>query len=246
VTRITYDLLAEPLGDLYEGVLDYALTECRLALLVLQWPPGAECQALLRQFQPYLLRITESGEWPGNKMLPPHTAQLLWYDYTPGCAELMKQAADRLYGWTQWDHPEDLCLFRGEDDLWMGTITHEHDGWFCLCEEKKARLAEALPRLGPMLRDARRRDEYEASTLEVQRLLSAWDDPEQDYTHWYRQEAQAILHALASGEASNAVELAQYIAAMLARWMPDEYASLATWDCIDPAQAIWEWWQARR
>jgi hypothetical protein len=250
VTRITFDLLAEPLDDLYAGILDSALAECRLALLVLQRPPAAESQARLRQFQPFLLRITESGEWPGNKMLPPHTAQLLWYDYRPECAELMKQAADRLYGWTQWDHPEDLCLFQDEDDLWLGTITHEHDGWFCLSTEEKARLVEALPRLGPMLRDARRRDEYQAPALEVQRLLSSWDgyeylrdDPSQDYTQgWYGQEAQAVLYALRSGEAGNVVELAQYTAAMFSRWMPDEYAAITAWDLIDPAQAIWEWW----
>ena len=51
--------------------------------------------------------------------------------------------------------PQDLCLLRGNDDPWLVTIAHETDGYLRLSPEEKLRLVEALPRMGPLLRDER-------------------------------------------------------------------------------------------
>jgi hypothetical protein len=197
--------------------------------------------------------VEETDEWPGSKAFG-WTATVRRYDYVPACAEVLKRATDQLYGWRQGVLPEDLCLLRGDDDPWLVTITHEMDGYFRLSPEDHARLVQALPRLGPMLRDERCREASRAALVEVQRMLDVWDDDGWAHStfppgEWWGPEAQALHYALVSGEAETEEELTQYLATTLhrslRRWWGED-ASIPPEACADLARMIWEWWQAKQ
>jgi hypothetical protein len=249
MARVILDLLAEPLDDLYYGLLGFALTDCTTALLVQHTLELSETgQRVMRRLERFLREVTVTDEWPGTKIFG-GTATVLRYNYVHGCAEILKQATNRLYGWTQGVLPEDLCLLRDDGDPWLVTITHEHEGYLRLSHEERGRLVEVLPRMGPMLRDEHCRGETREVLLEVQRLLDA-TDPEgwvhyQDPEGGSGPEAQAIYYALASGEARAEAELARYIMAMLERWW-GRYASVTYGACADLARVVWAWWRKRQ
>jgi hypothetical protein len=249
MTQTMFSLLAEPVGELYYDLLDFALTQCRVALLVQRRQELADAgQEVLRQLAGFLRSATQADEWPGTKTSG-WTATVLRYSYVPACAAVLKRATDRLYGWAQPALPEDLCLLRNDDDPWLVTISDETDGYLCLSPSEKGRLVKALPRFGHLLADERSRARNQGVLVEVQRLLDAWD-PEGD-GHYryppggYGPEAQAIHYALSSGEAGTEVELARYIAAMLERWW-SRYSVIPSEACAELARTVWAWWQKRQ
>ncbi len=249
MTQTMFSLLAEPVGEFYYSLLDFALTECRVALLVLRNPELEDAgQEVLRQLEGFVRSVTQTDEWPGTRAVG-WTATVLRYNYVPACAEVLKRATDSLYGWAQPELPEDLCLLRSDDDPWLVTITDETDGYLCLSSAEKARLVGALPRFGPLLADECSRKERRGILIEVQGLLDAWD-PEGD-GHYryppggYGPEAQAVHYALASGEASTEAKLAQYIAAMLERWW-SRYSVIPSEACAELARTVWAWWRAKQ
>ena len=249
--RATFDLLAEPTGDLYRELLDFAVRECGVALLVVhKTPPLSESgSALISQLEPFLRSKEESWEWPGTEI--DHIddpASVLRYHYGPECADILKQATNRLYGWVQPDLPEDFCLLRDDDSPWLVTLVHDHDGYLYLSPEENARLVETVPRIAPRLRDSRCREESLPAIREVMRFLVAWDpydyygaSPEDDGGI----EAQAIAYALTSGEAETETELATYIAEMYDRWY-GMYDSFTPDNCAGIAKTIWAWWKQRQ
>jgi hypothetical protein len=249
--RAVFDLLAEPIGDLYQDLLDFAVGECGIALLVLhKTPPLSEYgAAVMAQLERFLRSREQSHTWPGTEIDPSgEPASVFRYDYGPECAGVLKQATNRLYGWVQPELPEDLCLLRGDGSHWLVTLVHDHDGYLCLSPEEKDRLVEALPRIAPRLRDSRCREASSAVEREVMRFLVAWDpydyyggSPEDDGGV----EAQAIIYALMSGEIQGEAKLATYIASMYDRWY-GMYDSFTPDNCALIAKTIWAWWEARR
>lgn len=249
--RATFDLLAEPVGDLYRQLLDFAVGDCRVALLVVHKTPplGGSGSALVRQLEPFLRSKEESREWPGTETGDiGDPALVLRYDYGLECAQLLKQATNRLYGWLQPELPEDLSLLRDDGSAWMTTLVHDHDGYLCLSPDEKARLVGAIPGIARRLRDSRDREKSLPAVREVMKLLVAWDpydyyggSPEDDGGI----EAQAILHALTSGEVGTEAELALYIADMYDRWY-GIYDSFTPDNCSGIAQTIWAWGEERK
>jgi hypothetical protein len=249
--KATFDLLAEPMGDLYCELLDFAVSECGLALVVIHRmsPLSDHGSAVISQLRPFLRSKDECDKWPGTELGPgAEPASVLRYRYGPECAAVLKQATNRLYGWVQPGLPEDLCLLRDDDSPWLVTLVHDHDGYLCLSSEEKARLVAAVPRITPRLRDSRGREESLPATREVMRLLVAWDpydyyggSPEDDAGT----EAQSILYALSSAEVKSEAELTTYIADMYDRWH-GMYDSFTPDTCAGVAQTIWAWWEERK
>lgn len=255
----TFDLLAEPTGDLYRELLDFAVGECRTALLVVRKSPPLAPQGreLLNRLKPFLASKEESKVWPGTELSPGadpqfvalvETASVYRYDYEPECAEFFKQTTDRLYAWLQPELPEDLCLLRDDGSEWLVTIAHEHDCYLCLSCEEHARLVNAIPQIGPRLRDTRRREESRQAGLAVMEFLAAWNPYDCYGDSWVEAdlwpETHAILYALNSREVRSEVELARYIADMYDRWvMEDEFTPE---NCAEVARTIWAWWDERK
>jgi hypothetical protein len=143
-----HDLLIEPAGTLYHGLIDFALSCCPLALLVVR--PEMELadggRRVLASLDPFLESRVKSSRWPGTELFDGE-AELFYFRLEPGSAELLKAATDRLYGWCQPDLPEDLCFLHADREPWLATISHENDGFFRLGDWERARLLHALPAL---------------------------------------------------------------------------------------------------
>jgi hypothetical protein len=245
VERTTYDLLDEPVGELYYGLLDFALSECTLALLVETRELTESGQEVMRQLAPFVIRKERSTEWPGTQTT--RSAMVYYYHYDAACAEVLKRRTNRLYAWHGGDLPDDLCLLRADESPWLGTIGHENDGYLELTDEEKARLVVGSPPIAPYLRDARDRGLTHDEEMEVGAFLCAWDpyqrftDPSKDLVP----QCQAIRFVLATGRVGDEGELAAHIAGMYTRWLPD-WPSVAPDEAASVAHTIWEWWEERR
>jgi hypothetical protein len=255
--RATYDLLAEPTGDLYRELLDFAVGQCSTALLVVHNTPalGEHGSTLISQLRPFLRNEDSSDRWPGTELGPGASPVSVYrYDYGPECAELLKQATDRLYGWLQPALPEDLCLLRDDGSEWLVTIAHEHISYLCLSSKERARLMDAIPQLGSRLQDSQRQEASLPALRGVMGLLLAWNpygfyESRQEADVWTA--AQAILYALNSREVGSGAELATYIADMYDRWWggADEFGEeneFTPENCAGVARNIWAWWEDRK
>jgi hypothetical protein len=144
----TYDLLAEPAGGLYHGLLDFAASLCPLALLVIR--PEMDLaeggRRLLASLEPFVDSRMKSSSWPGTELLGDQ-AELVYFRLESGSSRFLKGAVQGLYGWQQPELPEDLCLLRADREPWLTTIAHESDASLQLTDWEKAQLLKALPQL---------------------------------------------------------------------------------------------------
>jgi len=151
--RTCLTITIELQGDLYRRLLDYAVQECTLALLVVR--PSLHLNAtgerVLHLLAGYLKEKAESSVWPGTELLS-EVALVYRYHIGPGSVEVLKDAADSLYSWQQPYLPEDLCLLRTDQEPWLVSIAHERDSYFCLSEDEQTRLLAELPELTSLLK----------------------------------------------------------------------------------------------
>jgi hypothetical protein len=263
--RATFDLLAEPIGDLYRELLDFAVGECRTALLVVHKSPPLVRQGLdlLSRLKPFLTSKAESKVWPGTGspdmadhefMVSIEPSSVYRYAYGRQCAGLLKQATDRLYAWLQPELPEDLCLLRADGSEWLVTIAHEHVSYLCLSSEEHSRLVKAVPQIGPRLRHMRCREESGPAMRELMGLLAAWNPYDYYGDSWIEAdlwpETEAVFYALNSREVRSQAELATYIADMYDRWWGGvddlgEKNDFTPEICAGVAHTIWAWWEER-
>jgi hypothetical protein len=151
--RTQFTLLTEPEGDLYRGLIDYAITDCQVAILVVRHSLslGLRGRSVLDQLNAFLEHKTESSEWPGTKLLD-KTAWVFRYNFGSECATVLKKATNALYSWRQPDLPEDLCLLRGNGTPWLVSIAHEKDSFLYLSQDEILHLLGALPMLKSLIR----------------------------------------------------------------------------------------------
>lgn len=146
-----YSFTREPKDDVYQKLIDYALPYCENIVLVIRpsLPMSPAVSDVLNRLAPFLVEAIETSEWPGTKLLD-ETARVYRYKFTFESAPILKQAAPSLYGWTQPQLPEDLCLMRADGSPWLVSIAHEMDGYLELSVEEKNNLLVALPEIAPL------------------------------------------------------------------------------------------------
>ncbi len=147
--RTTYDLRQQPVGQVYRQLIQHALSECQLALLVVRDSTklAESGQLVLRKLEKFLGSKSRAAEWPGTTLLMGRKATLFKYEFSEKVAEILKSEVYGLYDWVQPNRPEDLCLLRSDETPWLATIAHEKDAYFELSDEEKRRLTRALPNI---------------------------------------------------------------------------------------------------
>jgi hypothetical protein len=90
-------------------------------------------------------------EWPGTTLYEGETALVDEYSLTWDSAEVLADAADRLYAWVQPTLPEDLSILRSDGEAWLVSIGHEKEAFLCLTAEEYNLLREQSSILDPML-----------------------------------------------------------------------------------------------
>lgn len=156
--RMIYDIVREPVGNLYRDLLAYALRHCRQFILV---PRGAgslepepPVRLALSDLDPFLLKSKLVSEWPGTRLIG-HDTEVRWFEYNSSSAQILKTAATHLYQWERPELPEDLCLMRDEESPWLVTIAHERDAYLKLEVSEMSVIASEFPELASICGEPR-------------------------------------------------------------------------------------------
>ncbi len=127
-----YDICVEPRSEAYRTLIAQLEGACSTFGLVLQEQLQFDDRArtLLRELDPFSVSDELVASWPGTEFFRGR-ARLVRYRIE---SESMRSlhSTDRLFGWRSPALPEDLCAWRADGSLWMGTIAHEAQGWLLI------------------------------------------------------------------------------------------------------------------
>ncbi len=143
----TLDILEEPAGKIYEGLLRLAAEKCKSFSLV--WRDQLVFQDsatdVAAALEPFLVHEDRTNEWPGTALVG-HQATVRHYRMA-GPAVSVLARAQRLYAWCSPALPEDLACYTSDGSVWLASISHEKDAWFEGGPELEAILRVRLPGL---------------------------------------------------------------------------------------------------
>ena len=136
--RKPYDIIDEPGGKEYWGLIDGALQHCSHGVLRADRESlDAGGLAVLDDLAPFALEEPPQGGLGG----------VVRFTLNVESAAILKTAANRLYDWLQPKLPSDLCLFRYDGSPWLMTIASEALGYVELTTFEKLLLAQSSPEL---------------------------------------------------------------------------------------------------
>ncbi len=153
--RTVINLVKEPRDEVYRDLLDFALHDCSIGILVVR--PDIELNPVglhaVKLFEPFLNDKRTEKQWPGT-LLTDGTAEVLSYVYSRELCSLLQKQVNGLYEWAQPGAPEDLCLLRPDGSPWLVSISHEKDGYLELNQDERERLLAKVPELFSHLKES--------------------------------------------------------------------------------------------
>jgi hypothetical protein len=89
-----------------------------------------------------VIDVREQSEWPGTRLFG-HTASVTHFDLNDESVALLKSVSNSIFGWRTPKLPEDLCLLREDESVWLGSISHERDAWLEVTESELAAIRKS-------------------------------------------------------------------------------------------------------
>ncbi|MFZ0130555.1 MAG: hypothetical protein WB808_05975 [Candidatus Dormiibacterota bacterium] len=245
--RKTYDLLDEPTGPDYAGLLECALVQCTTAVLTVPSsemdPEGQATVESLARFQ-QAKSITAAGS-------------LVRYALSRESVTVLQEATAGLYGWQHPGLPDNLCLYRGDGSPWLVSSAGAHIGYLEVSPFEKLLIGRTAPGLIAVLahqsaRDAilaymERRFESNVTTLTEQLTdyarIVAGDGREglvdalEDWMH--SGEEARISAALEVARALRLVELRETVASMLRETTRDDASAPDVYRSVPALRSRW-------
>jgi hypothetical protein len=134
-----FDIVAEPKAQTYIDLLNFAASRCESFSLVWRVEFQFESSAydIKHALKPFLVSNVRTDEWPGTKLIG-HEAMVRRYRVSDESVMLLQRAGS-LYSWLKPNLPEDLAFYASGEVVWLASISHEHEAWFC---EETLRTAE--------------------------------------------------------------------------------------------------------
>jgi hypothetical protein len=124
------DIVAEPKGQTYIELLDFASARCESFSLVwrkqFQFEPSAH--QIANALKPFLISNLSTDEWPGTKLIG-HEAIVRRYRMTDKSVKVLRSVGG-LYSWLEPKLPEDLAFYSSGQVGWLASVSHERDAWF--------------------------------------------------------------------------------------------------------------------
>ena len=146
--RVTYDLAVEPVGTMYEALVNFLGSTASFVGFVIHRDSvhlTSEARNLLRSLEPYLVRLELVSEWPGTLMVGAHRYQHHVYRLHPDVVSRLLSLTTRLYEWENPELPDDLHFLRSDGSTMLGSIAHEEDGWLEFDDEELAAFVRSVP-----------------------------------------------------------------------------------------------------
>ena len=142
-----FDIVAEPRGQTYIDLLNFAASRC--ASFSLTWRDqftfGRSADEIQQALKPFLVSHVKTDEWPGTKLIG-HEAIVRRYRVEDASVKLL-HAAGSLYSWLQPHLPEDLAFYASGDTVWLASISHEHEAWFLDESLRSAEIYACVPHI---------------------------------------------------------------------------------------------------
>ena len=125
-----FDIVAEPKGQTYFDLLNFAASRCASFSLVWQEQFKFEqsAYAIKHNLKPFLLSNDRTDKWPGTTLIG-HEAIVRRYRVVDESVKLL-HVAGALYSWLQPNLPEDLAFYGSDDAVWLASVSHEGEAWF--------------------------------------------------------------------------------------------------------------------
>ena len=145
--RPTFEIIAEPGGQTYIDLLNFAASRCASFSLVWRDQFRFEQSAydIKHALKPFLLSNDRTSEWPGTKLIG-HEAMVRRYKVADEAVKLL-HVAGTLYSWLQPKLPEDLAFYTSEDIVWLASISHEGQSWICDKSLRPAEIYAYVPKI---------------------------------------------------------------------------------------------------
>lgn len=143
----TFNILAEPKGEIYSSLLAYTKKHCPTFSLVKRNQAFSKEHSL--QFEtrllPFLVSSIVTDEWPGTKLYG-HQASVSKYHVNENSIKLLSEV-DGLYSWVAPDLPEDLIFYNSDGSPWLVSIAHERDSYIQDSKSNFENLLKQIPGL---------------------------------------------------------------------------------------------------
>ena len=123
-----YEIINEPKNGIYSKLIDFLTIRCDSFILIKrdQLEFNQNCCKIIDLLKPYLIKKTNSNEWPGTKLFG-HSAIIYSFECNCKTGLILKNACNGLYSWLSPDLPEDICFYIS-DEPFLITISHEKTG----------------------------------------------------------------------------------------------------------------------
>jgi hypothetical protein len=124
-----FDIVAEPRGQTYIDLLNFAAARCQSFSLVWrdQFKFEQSAYEIKHALRPFQLSNVRTDEWLGTKLIG-HEAIVRRYEVSHESVKLLCGARS-LYSWLQPTLPEDLAFYSADDAGWLASISHEGRAW---------------------------------------------------------------------------------------------------------------------
>lgn len=142
-----FEIVAEPKGQTYIDLLNFAASRCVSFSLVWldQFKFEQSAYDIKHALKPFLISNDRTDEWPGTKLIG-HEAIVRRYRVTDESLKLL-HVAGALYSWLQPNLPEDLAFYASDDTAWLASISHEGQAWFLDESVLSAEIYAYVPRI---------------------------------------------------------------------------------------------------
>ena len=125
-----FDIVAEPKGQTYTNLLNFAAARCESFSLVWrdQFKFEHSAYEIKHALKPFLVSNVRTDEWLGTKLIG-HEAIVRSYRVSDESVKLLC-VPGRLYAWLRPKLPEDLAFYSSGNLGWLASISHEDRAWF--------------------------------------------------------------------------------------------------------------------
>lgn len=132
-------------------LLNHGLIYCDKCSFILRSDQdmSSELKSFMASIQPFLISSNDTSEWPGTRTLD--IVQIYYCKYIKQLIPVFKEILQAGYNWWESDLPEDLCLYRTDGTVWLGSTVHEGYGWLNLNTKELETLKYSYPEIYDML-----------------------------------------------------------------------------------------------
>ncbi|HEV8136107.1 MAG TPA: hypothetical protein VGP85_15600 [Pyrinomonadaceae bacterium] len=143
----TFDIVAEPKGQTYIDLINFAARSCVSFSLVWrdQFKFEQSAYEIKQALRPFLISNDRTEEWPGTTLIG-HQAIVRRYRVADESVKLL-QVVGGLYSWLQPSLPEDLAFYTSGATAWLASISHESQAWFLDESVRPAEIHAFVPHL---------------------------------------------------------------------------------------------------